>query len=150
MTFSGIYIEIQFKTSEYIVAIVDFTIIILLTTLVILAIVWVCFIKGSFNLWFPLLLVNQQDKCSIRSFNVQRVLNIVSKWKHIQLTQHVHYCIQNIYHVQYATQWNFIIFNDLDHMTVESLTFHLFFLDSVLLNCLQTKNAWGDAIGPCA
>jgi len=39
MTFSGIYIEIQFKTSEYIVAIVDFTIIILLTTLVILAIV---------------------------------------------------------------------------------------------------------------
>ena len=69
------------------------------------------------------------------------VLNIVSKLKHIQLTQHVHYCIQNIYHVQYATQWNFIIFNDLDHMTVESLTFHLFFLDSVLLNCLQTKNA---------
>jgi len=34
---------------------------------------------------------------------------MVSQLKHIQLTKHMHYCIQKIYHVYYTTQWNFII-----------------------------------------
>jgi len=37
------------------------------------------------------------------------VLNNVSQLKLIQLTKHMHYCIQKIYHVYYTTQWNFII-----------------------------------------
>ena len=45
------------------------------------------------------------------------VLNYVSQLKHIQLTKHMHYCIQKIYHVYYTTQWNFIIFS---HMTLKS------------------------------
>mgnify|MGYP006890292575 FL=1 len=48
------------------------------------------------------------------------VLNNVSQLKHIQLTKHMHYCIQNIYHVYYTTQWNFIILSKLSHMTLAS------------------------------
>ena len=42
------------------------------------------------------------------------VLNNVSQLKHSQLTKHMYYCIQKIYHVYYTTQWNFI------HMTLTS------------------------------
>jgi len=31
--------------------------------------------------------------------------------KRILLTKHMHYYMQNIYHVYYATHWDFIIFN---------------------------------------
>jgi len=33
-------------------------------------------------------------------------------------TKHMHYCIQNIYHVYYTTQWNFIILRTFSHMTL--------------------------------
>ena len=59
------------------------------------------------------------------------------KNKHIQLTKHVHYCINNIYPVYYAAQWNVIIFNKLCNMTVWLC---VVFRDSVVLFCLQ-KNA---------
>ena len=48
------------------------------------------------------------------------VLNNVSQSKHIQLTKHMHYFIQNIYHVYYTTQWNFIILRKFSHMTLTS------------------------------
>jgi len=48
------------------------------------------------------------------------VLNNVSQLKHIQLTKHMQYCIQKIYHVYYTTQWNFIILRKFSHMTVTS------------------------------
>jgi len=47
--------------------------------------------------------------------------------------------------LQTAIQWQNRLF-----LTLESLTFHFRFLDSVLLCCLQTKNACGDVIGACA
>ena len=56
----------------------------------------------------------------MRSFNFKMVLNNVSQLKHIQLTKHMHYCIQNIYHVYYTTQWNFIILRKFSHMTLMS------------------------------
>ena len=40
---------------------------------------------------------------TMSSFNFKMVLNNVSQLKHIQLTKHMHYCIQNIYHVYYTT-----------------------------------------------
>jgi len=55
------------------------------------------------------------------SFNFKMVLNNVSQLKHIQLTKHMHYFIQNIYHVYYTTQWNFIILRKFSHMTLTSL-----------------------------
>ena len=48
------------------------------------------------------------------------VLNNVYQLKHIQLTKHMQHCLQKIYHVYYTTQWNFIIFSKLSHMTVTS------------------------------
>jgi len=48
------------------------------------------------------------------------VLNNVSQLKHIQLTKHMHYCIEKIYHVYYTTQWNFIILRKFSHMTLTS------------------------------
>jgi len=48
------------------------------------------------------------------------VLYNVSQLKHIQLTKHMHYCIQNIYHVYYTTQRNFIILREFSHMTLMS------------------------------
>ena len=48
------------------------------------------------------------------------VLNIFSQIKHIQLTKHMHYCIQKIYHVYYTTQWNFITSRKFSHMTLAS------------------------------
>jgi len=56
----------------------------------------------------------------MKSFNFKMVLNNVNQLKHIQITKHMQYCIQNIYHVYYATQWNFISFEELSHMTVTS------------------------------
>jgi len=56
----------------------------------------------------------------MRSFNSKIALNNVYQLKHIQLTKHMHYCIQNIYHVYYTTQWNFMFFSKLSHMTVTS------------------------------
>jgi len=47
-------------------------------------------------------------------------LNNVSQLKHIQLTKHMHYCIQKIYHVYYTAQWNFIILSKFSHMTLTS------------------------------
>jgi len=41
------------------------------------------------------------------------VLNNVYQLRHIQLTKHMHY-------EYYTTQWNFIIFSKLNHMTVTS------------------------------
>ena len=52
----------------------------------------------------------------MRSFNFK----MVSQLKHIQLTKHMHYCIQKIYHVYYTTQWNFIILSKFSHMTLTS------------------------------
>ena len=43
------------------------------------------------------------------------VLNNVSQLNDIQLTKHMHYCIQKIYHV-----WNFIILRKFSHMTPTS------------------------------
>ena len=54
----------------------------------------------------------------MRSFNLKLVLNNVSLLKHIQLTKHMHYCIQNIYDVYYTTQWNFIILRKFSHITL--------------------------------
>ena len=48
------------------------------------------------------------------------VLNNVSQLKHIELTKHMHYCIQKIYHVYYTTPWNFIILRKFSHMTLKS------------------------------
>jgi len=48
------------------------------------------------------------------------VLNNVSQLKHIQLTKHMHYCIQKIYHMYYTTQPNFIILRKFIHMTLAS------------------------------
>ena len=48
------------------------------------------------------------------------VLNSVSQLKHIQLTKHMHYCIQKMYHVYYTTQCNFIILRTFIHMTLTS------------------------------
>jgi len=48
------------------------------------------------------------------------VLNNVSQLKHIQLTKHMHYCIQKIYYVYYTTQLNFIILRKFSHMTLMS------------------------------
>ena len=48
------------------------------------------------------------------------VLNNVSQLKHIQLTKHMHYCIQKIYDVYYTTQWNSIILRKFSHMTFAS------------------------------
>jgi len=48
------------------------------------------------------------------------VLNNVSQLTHIQLTKHMQYCIQKIYHVYYTTQWNFIILKKISHMTLAS------------------------------
>ena len=45
----------------------------------------------------------QQGKCSIRSFNFKMVVNNSYRLKHIQLTKHTENCIQNIYHMYYAT-----------------------------------------------
>ena len=59
---------------------------------------------------------NQQG--NTRSFNFKMFLNKISQLKHIQLTKHMHYCIQIIYHVHSETQWDFIILNKLSHMTV--------------------------------
>ena len=56
----------------------------------------------------------------MRSFNFEMVLNNVSQLKHIQLTKHMHYCIQKIYHMYYTTQWNFIILRKFSHMTLTS------------------------------
>ena len=56
----------------------------------------------------------------MRSFNFKMVLNNVSQIKHIQLTKHMHYCIQKIYQVYYTTQWNFIILRKFSHMTLTS------------------------------
>ena len=56
----------------------------------------------------------------MRSFNIKIVLNNVSQLKHIQLTKHMHYCIQKIYHVYYTAQWNFIILRKFSHMTLTS------------------------------
>ena len=53
----------------------------------------------------------------MRSFNFKMVLNNVSQLKYIQLTKHMHYCIQNIY---YSTPWNFIILRKFSHMTLTS------------------------------
>jgi len=40
---------------------------------------------------------NQQGKCSMMSFNyLEMVLNNVYQLKHVQLTKHMQYCIQNI------------------------------------------------------
>ena len=56
----------------------------------------------------------------MRSFNFNMVLNNFSHLKHIQVTKHMHYCIQKIYHVYYTTQWNFIILRKFSHMTLTS------------------------------
>ena len=48
---------------------------------------------------------------------LKMVLNNISQLKHIQLTKHMHYCIQKIYHVYYTTQWNSIILRKFSHMT---------------------------------
>jgi len=48
------------------------------------------------------------------------VLNNVSQLKHIQVTKHMHYCIQKIYHVYYTTQWNFTILRKFSHVTLTS------------------------------
>ena len=56
----------------------------------------------------------------MRSFNFKTVLNDVSQLKHIQLTKHMHYCIQRIYHMYYTTQWIFIICSKFSHMTLTS------------------------------
>ena len=48
------------------------------------------------------------------------VLNNVSQLKYIQLTKHMHYCIQKIYQLYYTTQWNFIILKEISHMTITS------------------------------
>ena len=48
------------------------------------------------------------------------VLNSVFQLKHIQLTKHMHYCIQKMYHVYYTTQCNFIILRTFIHMTLTS------------------------------
>ena len=56
----------------------------------------------------------------MRSFNFKMVLNNVSQLKHIQLTKHMHYCIQKTYHVYYTTQWNFIILRKFSHITLTS------------------------------
>ena len=56
----------------------------------------------------------------MKSFNFEMVLNNVSQLKYIQLTKHMHYCIQKIYHVYYTTQWNFIILRKFSHMTLTS------------------------------
>ena len=48
------------------------------------------------------------------------MLNNVSQLKHNQLTKHMHYCIQKIYHVYYTTQWNFIILRKFSHITLTS------------------------------
>ena len=56
----------------------------------------------------------------MRLFNFKMVLNNVSQLKHIQLTKHMHYCIQKNYHVYYTKQWNFIILRKFSHMTLAS------------------------------
>ena len=56
----------------------------------------------------------------MRSLNFKMVLNNVSQLKHIQLTKHMHYCIQKIYHVYYTTQWNFIILRKFSLITLAS------------------------------
>ena len=56
----------------------------------------------------------------MRSFNFKIVLNNVSQLKHIQLTKHMHYCIQKIYHVYYTAQWKFNILRKFSHMTLTS------------------------------
>ena len=56
----------------------------------------------------------------MRSFNFKMVLNNVSQLKHIQLTKHMHYRIQKIYHLYYTTKWNFIILRKFSHMTFAS------------------------------
>ena len=137
----------------------------------------------------------------MRSFNFNMVLNNFSQLKHIQVTKHMHYCIQKIYHVYYTTQWNFIILRKFSHMTLtspnekwmrvadivrhfchfllwrgefcfdiegnfefwitpnwqnwlfltfESLTLHLFFLDSVIQCYLHKTTTCSDVIGACA
>ena len=48
------------------------------------------------------------------------ILSNVFQLKHIQLTKHMHYCIQKIYHVYYTKQWNFIILRKFSHMTLAS------------------------------
>jgi len=48
------------------------------------------------------------------------IFSNVYQLKQIQLTKYMHYCIQNIYHVYYATQWNFISYKELRHVTVTS------------------------------
>jgi len=48
------------------------------------------------------------------------VLNNVFQLKHIQLSKHMHYCIQKIYHVYYITQWNLIILRKFSHMSLTS------------------------------
>jgi len=54
----------------------------------------------------------------MRSFDFKMVLINVSQLKHIQLTKHMHYCIQKIYQVYYTTQWNFIILRKFCHITL--------------------------------
>ena len=72
----------------------------------------------------------------MRSFNFKMVLNNVSQLKHIQLTKHMHYCIQKIYPVYYTTQWKFNILRKLSHMTLTSPNEKwMRFADTVRLFC---------------
>jgi len=46
---------------------------------------------------------NQQGECSMRSYNFKMDLNNVSQLKYYSIKKNMHYCIQNIYHMYYAT-----------------------------------------------
>jgi len=52
----------------------------------------------------PNLKINKANAVCMRSFNFQMVLNNCYQLKRIQFSKHMHYCIQNIYHMYLVLQ----------------------------------------------